>query len=123
MRPFTELAQANENFTKLQNMIVNKQRKITVPEFRFVALEEEFCKFLTGLCEVFKTYGTLNQVFDIKQMIHTLKIPDWKEIIPFAYYLNPLEKSIKDCRDLIQKMKDQGPLHISYVLEDNEDLQ
>ena len=53
----------------------------------------------------------------------TLKIPDWKDIVPFAFYLNPVEKSIKELRELVQSMKDKGPLHIKYVLEENEELQ
>lgn len=40
MRPFTDLALANENLWKLEDMIADKKRKIPVPAFRLIALEE-----------------------------------------------------------------------------------
>jgi len=47
MLPLTQLIESNLNFHKLELMIANKE---DVPEFRFKALEEEFCKFFTGVC-------------------------------------------------------------------------
>jgi hypothetical protein len=40
--------------------------KKDVPEFRVVALEEQFCLRLTGICEIFKDFGSLEDHFDIK---------------------------------------------------------
>jgi uncharacterized cupin superfamily protein len=42
------------------------QQKREVPEFRLLALETEFCTFLTGICDIFKDYGELKDHFDIK---------------------------------------------------------
>ena len=63
MKPLMDLILANANFHKLENMI---KSKMVVPEFRHDALEEEFCKFMTGICDIFKTYGTLVDHYDIK---------------------------------------------------------
>ena len=63
MKPLLDLITANENFHNLEVMI--KQKK-EVPQFRHIALEEEFCKFLTGVCEIFRDYGDLKDLFDIR---------------------------------------------------------
>jgi hypothetical protein len=63
MKPLTQLIEANSNFHKLEVMIKDKRE---VPNFRYLALETEFCKFLTGVCEIFKDYGELKDHFDIK---------------------------------------------------------
>ena len=90
MRPLTLLIEANLQFGRLEDMI--KKDPTNIPEFRFVALEEEFVKHMTNVCDIFKEYGNMkDHPFDIKQMIKTLKIKDWRVIIPFRYYLTPLE--------------------------------
>ena len=63
MKPLMDLINANLNYHRLENMIKAKHE---VPEFRNAALEEEFCRFLTGVCEILKDYGSLKDVFDIK---------------------------------------------------------
>jgi hypothetical protein len=55
MKPLTNLINANLNFTNLEKMIAKDKK--SVPEFRHKALEEEFCKFLTEVCDIFKEYG------------------------------------------------------------------
>jgi len=48
-------------------MMASKDYKtLQPPTFRFDALEEEFSKFLTGVCEIFREYGDLKDHFDIK---------------------------------------------------------
>lgn len=56
-------------------------------------------------------------------MIKTMQIYKWEEIPPFAFYLNPLAKSIKDCRDTLLGMEKLGHLRIKYIIEDNKELQ
>jgi hypothetical protein len=101
----------------------NKKEYQEVPVFRHLALEEEFCKFLTGTCEIFKDYGELKDHFDIKQMLKVLKIQDWKKCPPFNFYLTPLEDSIKTVRNDLLKMHKDGPLFIKYIIENNKGLQ
>jgi hypothetical protein len=120
MKPLTLLIDSNANFHKLENMIKEKRE---VPLFRFNALETEFCKYLTGVCEIFKDYGELNDQFDIKQMLKVLKIDKWKEVNPFNYYLMPLLKSIEKVRKNLLQMAKDGHLRIKYVIEENKELQ
>tara|TARA_B110000285_G_scaffold216426_1_gene263721 strand:+ start:792 stop:935 length:144 start_codon:yes stop_codon:yes gene_type:complete len=47
-------------------MMKNKKEYPDVPSFRYQALEEQFAKTLTGVCEIFKDFGTLNDHFDIR---------------------------------------------------------
>ncbi len=48
MKPLTQLIDANLNFQKLEKMIATP--KTEVPEFRTIALEEQFCEKLTTCC-------------------------------------------------------------------------
>lgn len=95
MKPLTQLIDSNVNFWRLEEMIKNKE---SVPEFRYKALEHEFCKFFTGVCEVLKEHGELKNHFNIVQMMNTIKIDNWRNIRPFEYYLTPLDKSITTVR-------------------------
>lgn len=56
-------------------------------------------------------------------MVKTMKIENWKECIPFAHYLEPLEEAIKAQRKLLAEMKKIAPLQVKYIIEENEDLQ
>jgi len=97
--------------------------KMEVPDFRYKALEFEFAKFFTGVCDILKLYGSLDQVYDITQMLHTLKIEKWNEIVPFAFYLHPLEKLINVLRTTLLGMEKLGPLRIKYIIEKNVEMQ
>ena len=70
----------------------NKKEYPDIPQFRYEALEEQFAKYFTDVCIIFKDFGKncLQDLFDIRQMLKTLKIKDWKLIPPFNYYLTPL---------------------------------
>ena len=57
MKPLMDLIIANTNFHQLEQMIV---KKMQVPQFRYKALEFEFCKFMTGVCNILKEYGKLD---------------------------------------------------------------
>ena len=95
MQPLIELINANLNFHRLENMI---KAKMDVPKFRFKALEDQFVFYMTGICNVCKDFGTLKDHYDIKQMMNTLKIENWESIVPFAFYLHPLQKAITTMR-------------------------
>lgn len=65
MRPLTLLIDANLQFTRLEAMIAKDPTNI--PEFRYIALEEEFVKHMTNVCDIFKEYGNMKEhPFDIK---------------------------------------------------------
>lgn len=117
MKPLTLLIEANLNFHKL-NLMMESPSEV-VPDFRFKALEVEFCKFFTGVCDIYKEFGKLNNPYDIKQMLHVLKIEQWPKVRPFEYYLTPLKQSITTVRSTLLEMNKLGHLRIKYVIEDN----
>lgn len=78
---------------------------------------------MTLMLDNFSKFGTLKDPYDIRQMLETLKIKDWRKIPPFAYYLEPLDKLIKDVREELLKMHGLGLLRCKYILENNEVLQ
>jgi hypothetical protein len=119
MKPLSDLIKANTDYWKLENMIRTGE---DVPEFRRFALETEFCKFQTGICEVLKEYGTLEHHFNIAQMMTTLKIENWKNIRPFDYQLTPMLAAVNKVRDSLREMDRLGPLRIKYVIESNKEL-
>ena len=120
MKPLVELWFANLNLYNINVMIKSGAE---VPKFRFDALEEEFVLKMTEICRIFTTYGKLAQPFNIRQMLTTLKIKDWKEIPPFEFYLNPMEEALNKVIAELLRMNKAGPLRSRYIIEDNEDLQ
>jgi len=62
-----ELINANLDFSRLERMIA-RDTKAEIPEFRFRALEEEFVKTMTNVCEIFKLYGDnrIEEHYDIR---------------------------------------------------------
>lgn len=56
-------------------------------------------------------------------MLKVLKIPNWKSIAPFAFYLNPLDADITIVRKSLLKMHKLGPLRMKYIIENNLELQ
>ena len=65
MKPLTLLVESNLQFWRLEDMI--KKDPSNIPEFRFIALEEEFVKHMTNVCDIFKEYGNMkDHPFDIK---------------------------------------------------------
>jgi hypothetical protein len=120
MKPLTLLIEANLNFHKL-NLMMESPTEV-VPEFRFKALEAEFCKYFTGVCDILKEFGTLNNPYDIKQMLHVLKIEHWEKVRPFEFYLTPLKQAITKVRSSLLEMNRLGHLRIKYVIEKNEEL-
>lgn len=95
-----------------------------IPEFRGIALEEQFCKHFTEICRLFKEFGNLEDHYDIPQTINTLKLENnrWHEVVPFEHYLTPLKMALKKVRDELLRMKKAGPLLNKYIIEKNEDL-
>ena len=124
MKPLTILIEANLQFHRLEEIIAKSKDPKEIPEFRFIALEDEFIKHMTIVCEIFKEFGDMKEhPFDIKQLMKTLKIPDWKEIVPFRTYLYPLQNDLRLVRKELLEMHKRGHLLIRYIVEDNKELQ
>lgn len=119
MQPLVELMSSNYNFNALEQM----EKKYTdMPSFRREALSEKFIQNMTKICEIFRDFGQLKEVFNIKQMLNILLTPNWSQETQLSFYLTPLKNAVTDVRDLLLKMFAEGPLHQRYVIELNEDL-
>jgi hypothetical protein len=77
---------------------------------------------MTRICEIFRDYGSLKDIFNIKQMLNLLQTPGWRNETPLAFYFTPLNDSLTDVRNCLLKMHEEGPLRCKYVVENNEDL-
>ena len=65
MKPLSLLVDSNLQLTRLEDMI--KADPSNIPEFRMIALEDEFIKHMTNVCDIFKEYGDMkDHPFDIK---------------------------------------------------------
>lgn len=101
-----------------------RDEKNEVSEFRFIALEEQFCKNLSAICDILALNGEkpLEDPFNIRQQLETLKIAGWKSTVPFAHFLQPLEDSTNAVRKELLDMRSRGKLRICYIIEQNEKL-
>ena len=90
-----------------------------IPEFRAIALEEQFCIDMSEICRIFKEFGDLDDIYNIRHMIETLKIANgrWDKVVPFEYYLTPLKLALKKVRDELLRMEKAGPLRCKYIIE------
>ena len=50
----------------------------SLPQFRFNALEERFVIDFTKFNDVIKLFGKLEDTYDIRQQLETLKIKNWR---------------------------------------------
>jgi hypothetical protein len=97
---------------------------IQVPDFRLKALEDQFILKMTRVCDILATYGQLKEKpYDIRQMLHVLKIDNWKNIKPFHYYLQPLEDALNAVIEELLRMRKAGVLRSKYYIENNFELQ
>lgn len=79
---------------------------------------------MSFICETFKLYGEnkIEAHYDIRQMIETLKIPNWRNIPPYNFYLTPLHNDLEKVRGELADMHKKGPLFMAYIIENNKDL-
>ena len=97
--------------------------KIEVPEFRLKAIEDQFILKMTKVCDIMRDYGDLKErPYDIRHMLEILKIPNWKNIVPYKFVLDPLEKAFNEVDEELRRMRTAGHLRSRYVIEKNEEL-
>ena len=79
---------------------------------------------MSFICETFKLYGEnkIEAHYDIRQMIETLKIHNWRNIPPYNFYLTPLHNDLEKVRGELADMHKKGPLFMAYIIENNKDL-
>lgn len=74
------------------------------------------------ICTNLKEHGNLKDTFDIKRMLNLLKLDNWEENVPMAFYLTPLKVSIKTVRDELIVMRKKGQNRCKYYIEDNQPM-
>lgn len=89
--PLKNALHSNLEFHKLEMLIEEGEE---IPEFRYLALEEQFCIHMTKLLTILTDYGELRKEFNIKRMLDLLKVDNWIDSIPMYFYLQPLKEAI-----------------------------
>jgi uncharacterized short protein YbdD (DUF466 family) len=117
--PLLNLLESNYNFHKLEELIKTKE---DIPSFRYNALEDKFCEHMEIICKVLENHGKLQDIYDIKRMLNLLKLDNWEDNVPMAFYLNPLKNSIKALREELIRMRHLGPNRCKYYIEENEEM-
>lgn len=120
MKPLIEIMAANYYLNNYEQI---EKKKDDLPTFRGEALREKYCQHMNRLCEIFRDFGTLKDVFNIKQTQTLLMLEGWQQETPLAFYLAPLQNAVFEARTCLLKMYDDGPLHCSYIIEENKELQ
>ena len=137
MAPLMAFLKSNKDFYNL-NVMKEKQKNIELsaeeklPDFRYDALEKEFVKDFTEICRIISLYPCkvlitdegkfLEYPYDIKQMLDTLKVDNWRNIPPFRFYFEPLEKALNKTIEELLAMEKRGPLQIRYSIPNNEEM-
>lgn len=119
IEPVLNVLESNYNFHKLEEMM---KTHTDIPAFRVSALENKFCEHMETVCKILSDHGKLQDTYDIKRMLNLLKLEDWENNVPMAFYLTPLKNSIKAMREELIIMRSLGPNRCKYYLEDNEPL-
>ena len=119
MKPLLDMMSSNYNLNNLEQL---EKKNPDLPSFRRMALQDKFIQHMTRICEIFRDFGTLKDLFNIKQMLQILDTTGWKNETPLAFYLTPLFDGLKDVRECLLKMHHEGPLHCKYIVENNEEL-
>lgn len=117
--PLLNLLESNYNFHKLEEL---KKTNNEIPSFRYNALEDRFCEHLEVICKVLADHGKLEDIYDIKRMLNLLKLDDWEDNVPMAFYLTPLKVSIKLMRDELLHMRKLGANRCKYYIEENQPM-
>lgn len=55
-------------------------------------------------------------------MLKTMKIPNWRNIRPFEFYMSVMFDKIKAVRDKLLEMHKLGHLRCKYKIEDNKEM-
>ena len=119
IEPILNILDSNENFHKIEELI---KKGHSIPDFRYNALEDKFCENMETICTILKEHGNLKDTFAIKRMLNLLKLDNWEDTVPMAFYLNPLKESIKKVREEILEMKKKGKNRCKYYVEDNQPM-
>lgn len=119
VQPLLDVLESNYEFHKLEELM---KTNTEIPKFRHNALEDKFCGHLEIICKVLEDHGKLEDIYDIKRMLNLLKLEDWEDNVPMAFYLTPLRDSIKAMRDEMLRMRSLGANRCKYHIEENQPM-
>lgn len=128
--PLTNLFESNFNFFCLNRLIDAGEK---CPDFRYKALEDKFIEHMTKVCDLFRDFAHLNntlsgpeqhltQYYDIRQMLAVLKTDNWRNIVPYNFYMKPLREKLDNVINCLNAMRKAGPLRCKYIVENNNEL-
>ena len=63
MKPLLDLMTSNYN---LNNLELLEKKNPDLPSFRRLALQDKFIQHMTRICEIFRDFGNLKDIFNIK---------------------------------------------------------
>jgi hypothetical protein len=109
-----------------------------IPAWRVNAIEKvfiedyaEICRYLTKFPGNFVNPKArqpedprrlMTAPYDIKQMIETLKTPDWRKIPPFEHYFKPLQDKLDKSVEQLVKMQTATKLYCRYEISLNDPM-
>lgn len=129
MKPLVDCLTANLDYFHIRELM----KKTDVPDFRFEAVEEQFAIHFTRICCLLRDYQApddlsgnprpkLTDPFDIRQMLKTIRIENWPNIHPLAYYMTPLKDAFDTVVKEMLEMHKLGPLRCKYIVEMNHEM-
>ena len=121
MKPLCNLMDSNRDLYNFKEL--ERKGKESLPAFRAIALEEKYIEHFTKICEILSVYGRLKDYYDIRQMLTVLKTPNWKNIEPLRFYLQPMEDALNAVTKELLEMYRLGVLRIKYFIEHNTELE
>lgn len=142
MKPLTNLMKSNYDFYCINEMIRKEREREDVPpedripEWRRAALERVFVEDYSEMCRILTAYDgmqidrknpeagckRLKDPYDIKQMLDTLKVENWRGIKPFKFYFKPLETKLNASIKELLDMNKRGRLQVRYAVTLNENM-
>lgn len=141
MKPLVNLMKSNYDFYCINEMIRKEKERGEVPvedripEWRRAALERVFIDDYSEMCRILThndgsklskepdaACKRLHYPYDIKQMLDTLKVENWRNIKPFKFYFQPLENALNLSIEELLAMNKRGKLQVRYAVTLNEKM-
>ena len=110
-----------------------------IPEWRVAAIEKVFVDDYSVICDYLQKYEgeyvdpkkrkkgedprrLLKTPFNIRQMIDTLKTPDWRKIPPYEFYFTPLQEKLDRSISELARMHKATKLRVRYEISCNDPM-
>ena len=123
MQPVTDLCKSGVDLDNFYKMAAKKP----VPDFRKKALTAKFIEYCSNVCRILRGWNnlegkTLDKEYDIAHILELLETPNWRDIPPFRFYIEPLKVAFDELIKVLRHMQELGPLRMSYYVERNTEM-